>query len=129
MKRFLLIPLFAVTAALASPFDQPYSQIQTDRRPSADPNVVPVTVNRVDDVTLHNKGAIAPGMHKVTVDVAGRKGFPPTQVTFELETKPCTLYYVNARLKSRTLQEWEPFVRSTERLRDCEAKFHVAGAQ
>ena len=129
MKRLLLIPLFAATAALASPFDQPYSQILTDRRPSSDPNVVPVTVNRVDDVTLHNKGAIAPGMHKVTVDVAGRKGFPPTQVTFDLETKPCTLYYVNARLKSRTLQEWEPFVRSTERLRDCEAKFHLAGAQ
>jgi len=127
VKKLILATILASSAALAGPYDQPYSQVLTDTRPSADPNVIPVIVNRIDDVTVHNNGAIAPGMHKVTLDVPPRKGYPATQVSFDLETKACVLYYVNARLKSRTLQEWEPFVRSTERLRDCEAKFHVTG--
>jgi len=132
MKRLLLIPLLAPFAALAGPYDQPYAQIQTEyRQPHADPNVIPVIVNRVDDVTLYDKqGTVAPGPHKVTVDVPPRKGYhTATQNTFDLETKPCTRYYVAARLKSRTLQEWTPFVRYEEPLRDCAAKLHIAGAQ
>jgi len=127
VKRLILASLFASGAVLAGPFDQPYSQVLTDRKPSADPNVIPAIINRIDDVQVHNKGVIAPGMHKITVDVPPRKGYPATQVSFDLETKPCTTYYVNARLKSRTLQEWEPFVKYTERLKDCEAKFNVTG--
>jgi hypothetical protein len=132
MKRIVLATLFASATALAGPYDQPYSQISTDRRPSADPLVIPVIVNRVDDVTVYNhKAVVPPGPHKVTVDVHGRKGFPPTQVTFDLETKVCTRYYVSAKLKSPTLQEWTPFVRSEEPLLDCAKKFHIAatGAQ
>jgi hypothetical protein len=131
MNRIFLTPILLATAALAGPYDQPYSQILTEHHfPSADPNVIPVIVNRVDGENVTNKGAVAPGMHQVTVDVAPRKGFhTATQNTFQLDTKPCVRYYVAARLKSRTLQEWTPFVRSQERLKDCEAKFHVAGGQ
>ncbi|HSS27285.1 MAG TPA: hypothetical protein VLL50_04985 [Usitatibacter sp.] len=131
MNRIFLTPILLATAALAGPYDQPYAQIQTERHfPSADPLVIPVIVNRIDGENATNKGAVAPGMHEVTLDVPPRKGFhTATQNTFQLEAKPCVRYYVAARLKSRTLQEWTPIVRSEERLRDCEAKFHVAGAQ
>jgi hypothetical protein len=131
MNRIFLTPILLATAALAGPYDQPYAQIQTEHHfPSADPLVIPVIVNRIDGENVTNKGAVAPGMHEVTLDVPPRKGFhTATQNTFQLETKPCVRYYVAARLKSRTLQEWTPIVRSEERLRDCEAKFHVAGAQ
>jgi hypothetical protein len=131
MNRIFLTPILLATAALAGPYDQPYSLIQSERHfPSADPLVIPVIVNRVDGETVTNKGAVAPGPHQVTVDVPPRKGFHTgTQNTFALETKPCVRYYVAARLKSRALQEWTPIVRSEERLKDCEARFHVAGAQ
>jgi hypothetical protein len=130
MKRILLATIFASAAAFAGPYDQPYSQIMTERHfPSSDPNVIPVTVNRVDDVTIYDRyGAVLPGKHQVTVDVAPRKGFPATQVTFDLDTKACTRYYIAAKLKSRTLQEWEPFVRFEEALPDCAKKFHLASA-
>lgn len=132
MNRIFLTPILLATAALAGPYDQPYSQIQTEyRTPHADPNVIPVIVNRVDGTTLYDKlGTIEPGRHEVVLDVPRRKGFhTATQNTITLDAKPCVRYYVAARLKSRTLQEWTPFVRYEEPLRDCEAKFHVAGAQ
>jgi hypothetical protein len=130
MKRIIAATFLATTAtiAFAGPYDQPYSQIVTERHfPSSDPDVLPVLINRVDDVTQYDpKGAVPPGMHQVTVDLHGRRGFPSTQVTFGLETKACTRYYIAAKLKSQTLQEWEPFVREEEALADCAAKFKLA---
>ena len=131
MNRIFLLPVLAATAVLAGPYDQPYSQVMTERHfPSADPNVIPVIVNRIDDKTIYDKyGTILPGVHEVTVDVRPRNGYHlATQSTFTLETKPCQRYYVAARLKSRALQEWTPFVRFEEPLKDCAAKFNLAAA-
>jgi len=127
MKRILAVSLLAAAPAFAGPFDQPYSIIETDRAPSADSHLRPVIVNRVDDEnSLNNRAVVAPGMHKVTLDVPPRKGFRATQRTFDLETKPCVRYYVAAELKSPTLQEWDPVVRREERIGECEAKFKIA---
>jgi hypothetical protein len=132
MNRIFAATLIATaaTVAFAGPYDQPYSQIMTERHfPSADPNVLPVLINRVDDVTIYEKkGTVLPGKHQVTVDLHARNGFPATQVTFELETKACTRYYIAAKVKSRTLQEWEPFVREVEPLADCAKKFKLASS-
>jgi hypothetical protein len=115
---------------MAGPYDQPYSIIQTELTRSADPDVIPVTINRVDDVTIRsrpNDAVVPPGPHQVTVDVPPRKGFHlATQSTFDLVTEPCTRYYVSARLASRTTQQWEPFVRDRERIGECEKKFALA---
>src|SRR5438132_1644482 len=104
-----LFPL-AATAALAGPYDQPYSIITSERTPSADPHLRAVIVNRVDDENaLANYAVVAPGPHKVTLDLPKRKGFKlATQETLELETRPCVRYVVAAELKSVTLQEWTP---------------------
>ena len=128
MNRLLAIALFSATPALAGPFDQPYSIIETDTRPAADSHLRPVIVNRVDDENaMNNRAVVAPGAHKVTLDLPPRKGFrTATQHTFDLATEPCMRYYVAARLESPTLQEWQPVVRYSEPIGECRAKFNVA---
>lgn len=126
MNRILLATLFATTSAIAGPYDQAYSIITTDPARSADPHVIPVIVNRVDgeNVPYRNRAVVAPGAHKVTVDVPPRKGFKlATQNTFDLATKPCVRYYVAAKLDTLVTQGWTPIVRSEERIRECEKKF------
>jgi hypothetical protein len=129
------IALATIVAALGAgcasvaggPYDEPWSVIQTDVARSADSHVIPVIVNRVDDRnTDRNMAVVAPGRHAVTVDVPPRKHFPATQHTFELTTEPCTRYYVAARLENFATAEWEPIVRSTARIGECEAKFAMA---
>ncbi len=132
MKRLLLATLFLSTAAMAGPYDQPYAIITVDRAKAADPNLRPVIVNRIDDETVlsDNRAVVAPGRHRVTIDLPPRKGFHvATQHTFEIDAKACTRYNVAARLASRTTQDWTPVVRSEERIGECEAKFKVAGAR
>ena len=132
MKNLVIAALFAPSVALAGLYDQPYSIIQTDASRSSDHLIRPVLVNRVDDVNAQydNRAVVAPGKHAVTIDLAARQGFHlPTQITFELETKPCTRYYVVGRLEATTSQKWTPVVRSEEPIGECRAKFKVAGAQ
>ena len=131
MKRFLLAAsLLAAAPALAGPYDQVYSLITTDTARSADPNVIPVIVNRVDGETVVSRtvAVVAPGPRKVTIDVPPRKGFSQaTQTTFDLDAKPCTRYYLAARLDSPTTQTWKPIVRNSEPIGECRKKFKVAG--
>jgi len=132
MKKLMIAALFAPSLALAGLYDQPYSIIQTDASRSSDHLIRPVLVNRVDDVNAQydNRAVVAPGKHAVTIDLAARQGFHlPTQITFDLETKPCTRYYVVGRLEATTSQKWTPLVRSEERIGECEARFKVAGAK
>ena len=128
MNRFLAITLLSATSALAGPFDQPYSIIETDTAPSANPHLLPVIVNRVDDEnSINNRSVITPGPHKVVLDVPPRKGYhTATQQIMDLDAKPCTRYYVGAELKSPTLQEWTPVIRREERIGECQKKFGVS---
>ena len=129
MKRLLLLPLLAAGSAFAGLYDQPYSIITVDSLLSADPLLRPVIINRVDDENvLANRSVVAPGAHKVTLDLPPRKGFRiATQETLDLTTRPCVRYYVAARLDSSTSQRWTPVVRSEERIGECDSKFNLAG--
>ena len=140
MKQHLSLAVFATglsmavawaSAALAGPYDQPYSIIQTDTARSSDPDLRPVIVNRVDgENSLGNRSVVAPGAHKVTIDLPPRKGFKQaTQHTFDLETQACMRYYVAAKLDTPVTQEWKPVVRHAEPIGECRAKFKIAGAQ
>ena len=132
MNRYLLATLLLSTSALAGPYDQAYSVITTDKSRAADPDVIPVIVNRVDGETIMSRteAVVAPGMRKVTIDVPPRKGFKQaTQATFDLDAKPCTRYYVAAKLENPTLQSWTPVVRSSEPIGECAKKFKLAGAK
>ncbi len=123
---FLLLAGPAV--ALAGPYDQPYSIITTEYKRAADPLERKLIMNRVDDNqnSRNNEFVSPPGPHKVTVDLPPRQGFKQaTQVTFDLATKPCTRYFVVAKLKTQLTQEWEPVVKYEEPIGECKAKFKV----
>lgn len=128
MNRLLALACLALPlAAAAGPYDQPYAIILTDTRPSSDPNLRPVIVNRVDGETVAsrpNQAVVAPGKHQVTVDLPPRKGFRVgTQETFELTASPCMRYYVAAKLDNPVGQEWKAVVRSSELIGECASKF------
>lgn len=134
MNRLLIASLLAAAPAAlaASPYDTPYAIILTDPSPSADIHLRPVIVNRVDGETAHfrNEAVVQPGAHKVTVDLPPRKGFhTATQATFDLVARPCTRYYVAAKLANSLSQAWSPVVRSEEPIGECRKKFNIAGAQ
>ena len=127
--RLLALTLLALPlAASAGPYDQPWAIITTDARPSSDPNLRPVIVNRVDGetVTRRNEATVAPGRHQVTVDLPPRKGFKiATQETFELLASPCMRYFVGAKLDNPVGQDWKAVVRSSELIGECAAKFRT----
>jgi hypothetical protein len=127
MNRLLvLLPLALPLAASAGPYDQPWSIITTDTRPSSDPLLRPVIVNRVDGESILSRtpAVVAPGPHKVTVDLPPRKGFKiATQETFDLTASPCMRYYVAAKLDNSVGQEWKAVIRSSELIGECAAKF------
>ena len=129
MKHLLAIALLSVAPALAGPYDQPYSIIETDTMPAADSHLKPVIVNRVDEQnSIDNRAVVAPGAHKVVMDLPPRKGYPATQNTLDLTTEACMRYYVAARLDSLTLQRWEPVVRYSEPIGECRKKFNMTDA-
>jgi len=127
MKRMLAASLLALPlAAAAGPFDQPWSIVTTDTRPSSDPNLRPVIVNRIDGETVMSRtpAVVAPGKRQVTVDLPPRKGFKiATQETFELLASPCMRYFVAAKLDNPVGQDWKAVIRSSELIGECAAKF------
>ena len=125
MKRLLLAAFLAPLAAAAGPFDQPWVLIISDSAPSADPNLKPVVVSRVDgQIVSKNRAYVSPGHKLVTVDLPPRKGFSlGTQETFELEASPCMRYHIAARLDTTAGQEWKAVVRSSETIGECLTKF------
>ena len=129
MKHLVLASLLVAAACATSPYEQPYSIIAVDPARAADPHVIAVFINRVDERNslFPDRTVVPPGHHRVTVDVPPRKGFHlPTQSTFELQTEPCTRYYISARLDTLVTQEWKPVVRSVEPIGECLSKFHLA---
>jgi hypothetical protein len=126
MKRIVLAPLLAAAACATGPYSEPYAVIAVDKAPSADPLLVPVIVNRVDDQTALDPYyvAVPPGPHRVVVDVPPRKGFRlATQQTFALVTEPCKRYFIAAKLDTPVTQEWKPVIRTVERIAECEARY------
>jgi hypothetical protein len=121
--------LAAGVACASSPYDAPYSIITIDEIRPADFHLKRVFVNRVDgeNSVQHNKHVVAPGTHEVVIDLAPRGGFHlPTQQVMTLKTEPCVRYNLAARVENSISQKWEPLVRSTEPIGECQAKFRVA---
>ena len=128
MKPLLAALLLLPAAALAGPYDQPWAIITTDTRPSSDPNLRPVIVNRIDGETVMSRtpAVVAPGKRQVTVDLPPRKGFKiATQETFELLASPCMRYYIAAKLDNPVGQDWKAVVRSSELIGECAKKFRT----
>ncbi len=132
MKRILMPLLFSARAAappLAGPYDQPYSDHRERHGPFGRPERDPASSSTASTTAMRSRrkrAVVPPGTHQVTVDVPPRKGFhTATQHTFELVTEPCMRYYISAKLDNRVGQQWEPMVRSKDRIGECEKKFAI----
>ena len=127
LTRFasLMLAALLAPAAFAGVYDQPYSIIATEYKAAADPLERKVIVNRVDgENSRNNEAVVAPGLRKVTVDLPARQGFSQaTQHTFDLDAKPCTRYFVVAKLESQVTQSWTPVVKYDEEIKECSSKF------
>jgi len=131
MNRIAVVaPLLLLAACASAEYDKPYSEIWVDKQLKADYLVIPVTINRVDDrnVQYYDHAVVAPGQHKVTIDVPPRKGFHmATQHDFAMATDPCTRYYIAAKLENLATQDWTPFVTTSEPIGECAKRY--AGAR
>ena len=135
MNALSKVLLFATATATLScaapggPYGEPYSIVVTDKAAQADLHLRPVIVNRIDGKSItDNIGVVPPGPHEVVLDLPAHAGFrTATQRTLQLETRPCTRYYVMARLDTPITQEWTPEVKYSEPIGECRAKFGVGG--
>jgi hypothetical protein len=77
---------------------------------------------------MDHRAVVPPGLRKVTVDLPPRKGFhTATQHTFDLERSRACATTWRPSSHRRTTQDWQPVIRSEERIVECESKFKVAG--
>jgi len=131
MKHLFAALALAPALLMAGPYDQPYVIITTDTAPTVDPNLRPVLVSRVDgDNVLNNVAVVPPGKRKVTLDLPPRQGFSSgTQETLDLDAKPCTRYYVMAKLDNAVSQRWAPVIRRAETIGECESSFKLKSAK
>jgi hypothetical protein len=88
-----------------------------------------VVVSRVDgEIVPKSRATVAPGTRQVTVDLPPRKGFSVgTQETFELVANPCMRYSLAAQPDAQSGREWKAFVRSSQSIGECLAKFKGGG--
>ena len=62
---------------------------------------------------------VEPGKRTVVVRSPMRKGFQGSDVTMDLDLKPCERYYINAQFKSGSGTDWEPVLAKVERIAGC----------
>jgi hypothetical protein len=113
-------------AAAAGPYDQPWAMIASDPELSArDANLRPAGVSRVDGrITAHDRAVVAPGPHRVTVDLPPPKGQSlGTRETLDVLASPCMRYHVAARLADPAAERWAAVVRRSELIGECATKF------
>ncbi|MEO5765161.1 MAG: hypothetical protein ABIR52_07620 [Casimicrobiaceae bacterium] len=66
---------------------------------------------------------VTPGMHKLVLQAippGSRAGQIDVEAT-EVDFKPCTRYYVNARFTASTSASWRPFIDREETIPGCKA--------
>jgi hypothetical protein len=125
----ILVTLFAATAAVAGPYDQPWSLVEAGTRSDVRKEA-PVAITQVDGTSTRNPRAtdpLAPGPHKVTVRYETARGVA-ADATRELDLKleGCTRYRVVAAYRTVAGPEWEPKV-YPEPIGECRKKFKDAG--
>jgi len=124
--RMLLAGLvIASPAALAGPYDQPWSLVE-----SGDASEVrkeaKVAITQVDGKSTRNprqSDPIAPGGHKVTVRFETARGVVAENTReMDMNLEACMRYRVVAQYESKTGPKWEPKV-YPEPISECAAKF------
>jgi hypothetical protein len=88
----------------------------------------PVVVNLVDGATPGGPRGqaikVTPGVHKLVLQAIPPDPIPGgSQLNLEateVDFKPCTRYYINARFAGSTSTSWRPFVDREEQIPGCQ---------
>jgi len=105
-----------------------FSYIQGERWMKAELNTFDVQVIRVDDKDYVQHGynqpiRIEPGMHRIVLQGPSVAGFRyGEQRTLNLEVKPCTRYWFEAKKQNALSQDFEPRVNYAEPIAGCGAR-------
>lgn len=127
----LLLPfMMAASDGLYAKRGEPWIEIYGRDRQEADPDNVPVFINRVDERTFNGKFEVrklAVGKHEIIFQTtrlhkAKRKAF--TQ-TLTIDAKPCMRYYVSAYHVSRTSPRYEVRIYREETIKPCAKKHNL----
>ncbi len=129
MRSWFPVSLLAATAAMAGPYDQPWSQFETEGA-SQVRDTRQAGIMKIDGKAVSRPGRgdpVAPGKHVVEVSVPGARGMSESvRKEVEIDAKPCTRYIIVAARKSRTGDDWFAKVDRDEPIGECRKKFGTA---
>ena len=124
-RTLLAATLMAAGGASASPYDQPWAQVES----GADSDVRKegrVSVTKVDGKSTRNprrSDALAAGKHVITIRFESARGtFSPNTVDLEMDLEPCVRYRMVAAYESKTGPDWKPKAYA-EPIGECRSKF------
>jgi len=119
----LLFVLAAVLATAGCETYKSFSQLDGYRWSKVDLNTFDVTIIAVDDKSYIQRNVpimIEPGQHKIVVEGPPQAGSPKGQLrTLELDVKPCTRYWLEARKQNRVSADFVPAVNYEEPISGC----------
>ena len=125
MKKIvsLLFVLAAVLAVAGCETYKSFSQLDGYRWSKVDLNTFDVIIIAVDDKSYIQRNVpvmIEPGPHKIVVEGPPQAGFTKGQLrTLQLDVKPCTRYWLEARKANRVTADFEPAVNYEEPISGC----------
>lgn len=115
--------LAAALLAAGCAATDPFSQLTGQRWRKAELNTYPVIIISVDGTHYIERNVplmIEPGPRKIVVQAPPAAGFSfGEQRTLELDVKPCTRYWIEAKKSSPLAQDFEPRINYEEPLSGC----------
>jgi hypothetical protein len=126
MKKIisLLFFLAAVLALAGCATYKSFSQLDGYRWSKVDLNTFDVIIISVDDKSYISQAGlpimIEPGPHKIVVQGPPQRGAARGNMrTLELDVKPCTRYWLEARKDNHVSQDFVPAVNYEEPISNC----------
>lgn len=124
MRHFVtVLAIFAMPAALAGMYDQPYAIVESGS-PSETRKELLLVISRVDGQSLRNmrkSDPLAPGKHIITVQIS-KSRFNEQTRDIEIDLQACTRYRFVAKLETASALDWKPKI-YTEPIGECVRKF------
>lgn len=115
------LPLLVASNAFAVEKIGPtWSEVTGVQYSKAPLNRAPAVIKSIDGrATPYRIVKTEPGIRKVGVQSASRKGFQGSSIVMELELAPCKRYYINTQFTSGTGADWRPVVDKVETVPGC----------
>src|SRR4051794_39927641 len=121
--RLFLIAMLVThsgASAAAAKWGPVWSEVTGNLYPTARMHLLAAVVSKVDGVSRTERIVkMDPGKRTVVMRSPMRKGFSGSDVSLDLDIKPCTRYYINAQFKNSTGPDWEPVIAHEERVSGC----------